>query len=129
MRVVEGCEAEAEDAVMAGHPDLLRLGGIFRIVAVESRTLYLPVDEEVGDAQLQQRAGAGHQFLAVDEVIAIERAKEHVVFSHRDGGSLGEHCLVDTVEVGEGGEDVLLHVEGLDHLILLIFKLQVLKLN
>ena len=87
------------------------------VSVVQTRTLFLVADEEVGDLQLQQRARRVHQFLAVYYIVAVDRSEEHVTVTERNRTALRYCGLVDTVEGGEGREDLLAHVERTDDML------------
>ena len=107
---------EAEGEVVVARRQLYALAGRHIVVvgAVQSRTLQHVVDEEVGDLQLQQCTVVGHQFLAVHDVVAVEGAEQDIAVAVADSATLRDSGLVDTVQMGEGGDDVLVRVERAD---------------
>ena len=109
--VVEGSKTESELGTVARYEHLLGVGHVVVEAVGESRTLYLGVEEEVGDAQLEHRGIDSHQFLLVHLVVAVDGTKQDISIGHRGGRGLGDNRLVDTLEVGVGGKDALAGVE------------------
>ena len=86
--IVQGSETEGELSTTAGQLHASAAGDVVVEVLVQTRTLYLVVDEEVGDLQLQQRSARGHQFLQVYHIVTVECSEEQVAIAQGDGITL-----------------------------------------
>ena len=95
--IVEGGEAEGKLAAVAGQLHLLALGHVVVVGGGEAGRLQLVVEPEVGDAQAQQRARRVGELAAVNDVVSVHGAEEDVAVGGGDGGTLGEHGVIDTV--------------------------------
>ena len=109
--VVQRREAEGHNAAMLRQLHTTHLGDVVVEVVVQTWRHQLVVQQEVGDAQLQQRARLGDQLVTVYDVVAVEGAEEDMTVGQCDGGILRTHRVVHTVQIREGGENLLLRIK------------------
>ncbi len=106
-------EAEGEIHAVVRQSYLLA----FRHIVIEECSLtwclQFTIDEEVGDSQFQQRASLVGQFITVYDVVSVERTKQNVVVTSRNGSPLREHRIVNAVQLRERGEYLFAFVYGL----------------
>ena len=76
--IVECCKAEREFTTMLGQFDATTLWHVVVEGVVETWRHQLVVQEEVCDAELQQRTCLGNEFVAVNGVIAIKGAEKYL---------------------------------------------------
>ena len=86
--IVQRGETEGDLFVAVGQLHASSAGHVVVEGFVQARTLYVAVDEEVGDLQLQQRSARSHQLLQIYQVVAVECTKQQVTIAHRDGSAL-----------------------------------------
>ena len=93
---------------------LFAVGHVVVVGVVEAWRLQYVVDEEIGDAQSEQGAGIGGELLSVDDIVAVDGAKQYMSVGDGSSRSLGDECLVDAVYIRIGVDHFFAGVEGTD---------------